>query len=238
MVNLSTGHTRLIINVCAANGLLRNQAAYNLSTTYHETGGTMQPVRETFATSDKQAISRLDAAWAKGQLTWVSKPYWRTGFFGRGFVQLTHEDNYEKAAKKLGIDLVGNPTKVMVPEIAAKILVIGSRDGWFTGKKLSDFITLSKSDFFDARAIINGDKNKKSKGQKVTNGELIAGYARDFDALLKAEGYGETAPAKPEPKPVEPITIPAPAPTQIPVSSKSGLASILSLIANLFKRSK
>ena len=45
-MDLARGDTRLIINVCAANDLLRNQAAYVLATAYLETAHTMKPVRE------------------------------------------------------------------------------------------------------------------------------------------------------------------------------------------------
>jgi len=181
-MNLDTGDTRLILSVCKANGLLRNQAAYVLATVYHESAHTMKPVRETLASSDAQAISRLENAWKKGQLSWVKTPYWREGFFGRGYVQLTHKTNYEKASKRLGVDFVSNPSLVMKPDYAARILVLGMAAGWFTGKKLSDYITLSKSDFTNARRIVNG----------TDRASLIAGYAKTYDQLLKAEGYGET----------------------------------------------
>lgn len=205
MVNLSTGHTRLIINVCAANGLLRNQAAYVLATAFHETAHTMKPVREY-----------------GGETYLKSKKYYP--YVGMGFVQLTWKANYEKASKKLGVDFVSDPKKLLQPEYSAKILVIGSSEGWFTGKKLSDYMTLQKSDFVGARRIING----------TDKAALIAGYAKEYDALLKAEGYGENAPAKPAPRPSTPVSTPV----QTPVTSKSGLATLLSLIANLFKRSK
>uniref|UniRef100_A0AC34G9W9 Uncharacterized protein n=1 Tax=Panagrolaimus sp. ES5 TaxID=591445 RepID=A0AC34G9W9_9BILA len=54
------------------------------------------------------------------------------------------------------------------------------QEGWFTGKKLSDYITLQKSDFRNARRIVN----------LMDKADLIAGYARDYDKLLLAEGYG------------------------------------------------
>lgn len=54
-------------------------------------------------------------------------------------------------------------------------------EGWFTGKKLSDYITLQKSDFKGARKIINGtDKDDE-----------IAKIAKQYDDELKALGYGE-----------------------------------------------
>lgn len=169
-MNLDRGCTRLIISVCAANDLLRNETAYVLATTYHESAHTMQPVREY-----------------GGETYLKSKKYYP--YVGMGFVQLTWKANYEKASKKLGVDFVSNPKLLLKPDHAAKILVIGSKEGWFTGKKLSDYITLSKSDFKGARRIING----------TDKAALIAGYAVEYDRLLKAEGYGTTVPTVPQP---------------------------------------
>lgn len=183
-MNLNLGDTQLIIAEGRKRQLLRNQLAYVLATAFHETAHTMKPVRETLATSDAQAISRLDAAWNKGQLKWVKTPYWRDGWFGRGYVQLTHKANYEKASIKLGVDLVSNPSKAMDPHTAAAVLVVGSKEGWFTGKKLSDYITLKTSDFVNARRIINGTDRASD----------IAAIARQYDADLKLAGYGEVSP--------------------------------------------
>ena len=61
--------------------------------------------------------------------------------------------------------------------------------GTFTGKKLDDYVTLSKSDFVSARRIING----------TDRADLIAGYAEQFDDLLKADGYGDEALVGPAP---------------------------------------
>lgn len=192
-MNLSTGDTRLIINVCAANGLLRNQAAYVLATAWHESAHTMKPVREY-----------------GGEAYLRSKKYYP--YVGMGYVQLTWRENYEKASKKLGVDFVSNPKLLLKAEYAAKILVIGSRDGWFTGKRLKDYITLQRSDFKGARRIING----------TDKASLIAGYARTYDALLKAEGYGEGGkPSKPS----------APA-------SGGWLAAIINFIVSIFRGGK
>ena len=185
MADLNHGDTRLILSECQRQGLLRNQAAYVLATACWETAHTMEPVRETLATSDASAIARLDRAFERGQLTWVSRPYWRTGFFGRGYVQLTHEANYRRAGQHLGVDLVGNPSLALDPDIAAQILVIGSRDGWFTGKRLDDYITLQASNYRGARRIING----------TDKASVIAELAREYEAALVSDGYGtEKAP--------------------------------------------
>ena len=72
-----------------------------------------------------------------------NKNYADSSYTGRGFVQITHEENYRKATdyfKKSGrdIDLVKNPELANDPKIAAEILVVGSKEGWWTGKKLED----------------------------------------------------------------------------------------------------
>jgi hypothetical protein len=184
-MDLEKGDTRLIIDVAQEHGLLRNQLAYVLATSLHETAHTMKPVREY-----------------GGEKYLKSKDYYP--YVGMGYAQLTWLDNYKRATRELGVDFVGNPKLLLEPNYAAQILVIGMKEGWFTGKKLSDYITLQKSDFKNARRIVNG----------MDKANMIAGYAEDYDKELKAWGYGEEAPAwvdDPWPKPdVEPIDEPAP----------------------------
>jgi putative chitinase len=66
---------------------------------------------------------------------------------------------------------------------AARILVQGSLEGWFTGKSLGAFIDdIDEADdeetreYIAARRVINGKDRA----------ELIAGYAVKFEAALKA----------------------------------------------------
>lgn len=155
--------------------------AYILATAYHETARTMQPVRETLAKTDAKAKEILTKAWRAGKLPWVKTNYWSNGWFGRGFVQLTHKENYIKAGENLGIDLVSDPSKAMIPEVSALILIRGMQEGWFTGRKLSD-----AGDFLEARRIVNGTDKA---GQ-------IATYANSFLSALEA--------AKAATKPVTP----------------------------------
>lgn len=160
--------------------------AYVLATAWHETGTTMEPVRETFADTDAQAIARLNDAWKKGRLKWVKKPYWNTGFFGRGYVQLTHEYNYKKMGEWLKIDLVKNKDLALDPEIAAQIIYEGMLRGMFTGKKLGDY--LDGDDALDA-----DDVKQYEAARKIVNGtdkaKTIAKYAIHFEnALRSSEG--------------------------------------------------
>lgn len=152
---------------------------------YHETGGQMLPVKETvYASSadrnpsDATVIARLDAAFRKGQLPWVKTVYWRTGWFGRGLIQITHEDNYRRLGAEIGIDLVANRDLALSLGIAAQIAVIGMRDGLFRGQKLADFFSSKTDAPAAARAIVNGDT--KAVGPE------IARYHAAFLAALTA----------------------------------------------------
>jgi hypothetical protein len=55
--------------------------------------------------------------------------YWPSGFFGRGYIQLTWRKNYELWSKLTGVDLVSNPDAVLQPELSALILVKGMNEG-------------------------------------------------------------------------------------------------------------
>jgi predicted chitinase len=87
----------------------------------------------------------------------MQEKYWHTGYYGRGFCQLTWKKNYEKFQDLLEIPLVGEPALALDPTISAQILVKGMRDGLFSGKKLSDYITDTTRDFTRARRVVNGN---------------------------------------------------------------------------------
>ncbi|GJE59231.1 hypothetical protein MPOCJGCO_1319 [Methylobacterium trifolii] len=139
----------------------------------------MQPVRETFAATDAQAIAILDRSWRAGKMPWVDKAYWTPdaqgkSWLGRGFVQLTHKANYEKMAAITGVDLVNHPDLAMTVGVATKILIDGMIAGSFTGKKLGDYFSATKEDWVNARRIIN----------RTERAELVASYARKYYAAI------------------------------------------------------
>lgn len=144
--------------------------AYALATAYHECAKTMQPVEE-IGEGRGRAYGR------------PTGPFHKV-YFGRGLVQLTWIASYEKATAKLrvcgaigaDVDLVKNPELAMRPDIAAAILIHGMSDGWFTGKRLSDYITQHHTDYVNARRIVNG----------TDRAQMIAGYAHDFEKALRA----------------------------------------------------
>lgn len=127
--------------------------AYILATTYHETAFTMQPIMEYGSQSYLK-----------------SKPYYP--WVGRGYVQLTWEENYRYQDEKLGLRgaLIQNPDLALDPQVAKQVIIFGMLDGDFTGKKLGDYFTDDMTDWHNARRIVNG----------TDRASTIAGYAEKF----------------------------------------------------------
>lgn len=163
--------------------------SYILATVWHETAFTMQPIKEK-----------------GGEKYLRAKKYWP--FFGRGYVQLTWEDNYKHASDFFGVDFVKDPDKVMETKYAIPILFTGMEKGWFTGKSLDDYLDGVDEDdkedlreFSNARRIVNGTDKQVEIGQ----------HALTFELALKTADYSNAmpleSPEKPAdgPKPVRPI---------------------------------
>lgn len=149
------------------------QVAYVLATSYHETTTlvlgrwrrTMQPVEEIGRGADKP----------------YGKPAGPYGhiYYGRGDCELTWLTNYQKVGLYLGIDLVRYPNQALYPAISAKILVVGMTLGWYTGRKLSDYINETKCDYLNARRVVNS----------LDCASMIAEYAKWFEHALVVGGY-------------------------------------------------
>lgn len=136
----------LILNQCLDDGVIdRGQIAYVFATAEHESlfGRFMMELADGWDYEGREDLGNTE-------------PGDGPRFKGRGFVQITGRLNYQIWSDKLGINLIDNPEKAAIPEIAAMILVQGMRDGSFTGVGLSDFIVGDSRDFFDARRIVNG----------------------------------------------------------------------------------
>lgn len=136
----------LVLNQCLDDGVIdRGQIAYVFATAEHEShfGRFMIELADGSAMEGRPDLGN-------------TVPGDGPRFKGRGFVQITGRRNYTDWSRRLGIDLLSNPGSAAIPDIAAKILVRGMRDGNFTGLQLSDFIAGSRQDFFNPRRIING----------------------------------------------------------------------------------
>lgn len=170
--------------------------AYSLATTYHETAQKMWPIEEY-----------------KG----AEKPYGQvdpvTGqrYYGRGFVQLTHKDNYSKMTPVVQtffptepVDLVNKPEQALIPLYASVIMFFGMNEGMFRPpNSYVKFFDEDTDDAYGAREIINGDKHVvPSWSNGVSVGNLIKGYHQKFMSALLA-----SLTTIPEPEPVTQVVM-------------------------------
>lgn len=223
-------------------GMSADHLAYCLATAFHETGAKMQPVVENL---NYRSASRIREVWptrfpttAAAQM-YVGKPEalankvygTRMGnlggndgwiYRGRGFVQITGRDNYKRAGRELGVDLLTFPELAEECETAAATLYCGMLQGWFTGKKLADYFKPGLVDPYNARRIING----------LDRATEIAGYFRAFSAALKAAGY---APEIPAAKPVIPVIDAAPPPPDVEPAEPKPAGGLVAALAALLK---
>lgn len=159
-----------ILNACRAAGWGMAWTAYALATAFHETAGTMRPIREYGRGKGRKYGAKLP----DGQVA-----------FGRGYVQLTWLRNYQKADLELGLGgrLVRDFDLALEPKIAADILIRGMAEGWFTGKKLADYLPTEgpaiAAQFEQARRIVNGTDRMA----------LIARHAAEFQRALILGGW-------------------------------------------------
>jgi hypothetical protein len=164
--------------------------AYALATAWHETGARMQPVREGFAASDQAAYDAVTAYCKKNKISnYAARHTNGNSYYGRGYVQLTHGENYKKMGKHLGIgdQLYNSPDEVLDPGLGGRILLVGMMDGLFrpSAGRLSDYFSGSTQRWFEARDLINGDKNKVAKWAKKKIGTLVADYGKGFVTALR-----------------------------------------------------
>lgn len=153
--------------------------AYALATAHHETGTRMAAVREGFAKTDAGAIAAVTKLFEAGKITRnyaLPHPNGHS-YFGRGLVQITHGYNYERLGQAIGLGrrLYDEPSLALDLDIAVKIMFVGMVGGLFTGKKLSDYFNDTKTDWINARRIINA----------LDRAERIAGYAKSFHACVE-----------------------------------------------------
>lgn len=117
-------------------------------------------------------------------------------WFGRGYIQITHDYNYKKFGQLLNQDFIGNPNLVTEPKVAAKIAVVGMRDGLFRSPNtLAKYINNGNNDFYNARRIVNGmvadqAESVKTKSEKWLKQvpALINGADPDPNALPTPSG--------------------------------------------------
>jgi putative chitinase len=140
----------------------KNQSAYILGTAYHETN--------KFTRNEEQWYDP-NLPWLDTQCKYFNYKYNgiignnnindRCTYRGRGYVQLTGKANYQKFKDITGRDIVNNPDLVLTDnDLARFITVYGMKNGSFRGYKLSDYITSTNQNYYDAREIVNAAHDK------------------------------------------------------------------------------
>lgn len=219
---------------------------YCFATTHHETGGAMVPRVENLTYTNASRIREVwpsrfanDAAAApfvRNPQALANKVYGgRLGntlpndgwdFRGMGLVQATGRENARRATKRLrelgyltaDQDLEKTPTLMLDHDIAAAMLFVGLTEGWYTGRKLSQFFGVGQENPVAARTMVNPD----------SNGSAIAITYRAFVNALRVAGHkpgavASTIPVVPvEVAPVPPLVAPAPRRASDPPPADTG----------------
>lgn len=138
-------------------------------------------------------------SWFKNQkeIWWEDREYWKVdpttwkAYYGRWFIQITHKGNYEKYTQIIReswkdfkdnnwnilkwseIDLVNNPDIILQSNDLAIFIAMDRMKNWWPDrvetKKLSYYINDKKTDYYNARIIINW---MSSKPQQYANDAL------------------------------------------------------------------
>jgi hypothetical protein len=145
-------------------------AAYMLATIKHECADRWHPIEEFGKGKGRPYGAPVTVADADG--TQFTNTY-----YGRGFVQLTWKFNYDRLGRALGVGnaLILHPEHALEPTTAYKIMSYGMRQGFFTTKRLSDYIHDDSCDYLQSRRIING----------LDQAERIQEYAQKLETILK-----------------------------------------------------
>lgn len=150
--------------------------AYLLATVKHECADRWLPIEEFgkgAGHSYGNAVNVTDPATSKVH---------SNKYFGRGYVQITWENNYTVLGNAIGLgnSLWIDPSLALDASVAYALASYGMRNGSFTSKKFSNYINTSSCDYGNARRIINGVDQKAR----------IEGYAERLELLLRVSCEG------------------------------------------------
>ncbi len=166
-----------------------------------ETAWSYNPVEEGYYLGDADEPGYFDGE-NSAAVKRLQKSFRYFPHFGRGDIQLTWAENYadqdgrirkyfpERVAdfeRRTGkrFDLIRDPDQALDGWISFCIFTLGMHLGTFRpGRNLDRYITPTSCDHFNARDIVNGDKNYVKQGKKI--GNHIAETAARFQAILKA----------------------------------------------------
>ncbi|PBB69111.1 hypothetical protein CK228_07675 [Mesorhizobium sp. WSM4312] len=130
------------------------QVAYVLATIRFETANSFSTVTEMGTDASLEGKYGPDSPF--GSALGNTSPGDGARYRGRGYLQITGRNNYQFMGSALNIDLVDHPELAVDPQIAYRITSLAMFDGRFTGKKLADYITADKADYYNARHVVGG----------------------------------------------------------------------------------
>ena len=141
----------------------RRQLAYIVATAQHES--------DNFATSREY----------NGPQQAVSLEYGGgANYYGRGYVQITHDRNYRDMARVLGDSRIERDPDIVAREarLGAETTVVGMVRGLYTGVAIDQYINDERVDYLAARAVVNGtDRDRHIAG-------LARGWERNIDEVV------------------------------------------------------
>jgi predicted chitinase len=152
-------------------------AAYMLATVHKETMFSFKASTKEGGRGGEsayaQAVQVVDALGVRGP----KNTEYSNSYYGRGYVQLTWEENYRKIGKAYGIgeELHINPDRAHELQIAYFAATHGMRHGVYTDHSLSRHINGDHCDYRSARQIING----------FDDCDTIADWASKIELLLR-----------------------------------------------------
>ena len=175
-----------------------NQYAYTLATVERESrGGTS--MQEEYFKKDRDAHFEKKYGIGSRPAKVLGNDQEGDGaaYPGRGLVQLTGRTGYTKWTNRLakegvlhdGVapDLLGHPELAADPAIATKIAVEGMRDGTFTGASLPHYVNDTKTDYYNARRVINGtDAAQEIADRALIYENVIKGHSNEFYGSMLA----------------------------------------------------
>jgi hypothetical protein len=138
----------------------KRQIAYMLASAEHETGN-FRTSREDYGPTQ----ARING-YSGGE-----------NYFGRGYVQATHDHRYAAMDNALGLNgrLIADPDlAARDANLGAQMMVVGMSRGIYTNVGLDLFINANGTDYVGARGVVNGS-NEDAK---------IAGYAQRWEREL------------------------------------------------------
>lgn len=128
-------------------------AGYLIATCFHETAHTFLPVSER---GSRSYFNKYEPTQKLGRTLGNTIAGDGYTYRGRGYVQITGRYNYARFSSQLQVNLIGQPALACDPQIAYRIISFGMKNGFFTGRKLGDYLNEFRQDYFNARRVVNG----------------------------------------------------------------------------------